>query len=181
MMAKNGLHLITPTSIAYTGTSATISANGSVSFSAVSELRLNGVFDSSYDNYAVVINAIKNGSSATNRAVVLDFPPYSSSTFTVQYLAANGTSVSGSRSSVSAFTVARITDNGLYSGAINYLYGPYLAQPTAHREIDASVASGASIWDRAGTESSSTQHENMRLICSPDNMSGLVAVYGMRK
>jgi len=184
-MSKNGLILLTPTSIAYTGGSstATISANGSVAFSACATLSLNGVFTSDYDNYLLIMRTILDGSGAQDKALYMDFPPYTSSTFTVQLLSAASTTVSGSRStSQTEFVVGRIDDAGLYSGSINYLYGPYLAQPTAHRLADASTGGSASIYDRAGTESSNTQHQNCRLYVSGlAPISGRVAVYGMRK
>ena len=53
-----GLSLITPTSIATTGGSATssISSTGAVSFTSASAISLNGVFSSAYENYKIVIN-----------------------------------------------------------------------------------------------------------------------------
>lgn len=174
-----GMVLLKPTSIAYTGTSASIGANGSVEFTAVSSLSLNGVFSADYDNYMIVSYMASPNTGGVDKAVSLDFPPYGSSTFTVQYLAANSTAVTASRATGrSSFTAARINDSGLYSGNISFLYGPYLAQPTAHRLVDSSTAGSAAIWDRAATESSSTQHQNCRVFSDVD-FSGLVSVYGL--
>ena len=53
------LQLVRPTSV----TGGTINANGSVDFSGVSVLRLNGIFNSDFNNYKVICNHV--GSSAT--------------------------------------------------------------------------------------------------------------------
>ncbi len=51
----SGLTLVSPSSIAYTGTSASTSAGKTV-FSACTSLSLNGVFTSTYENYLVVFS-----------------------------------------------------------------------------------------------------------------------------
>jgi hypothetical protein len=51
--SEMGLSLITPTSIATTGGSGSISATGAVSFTSASAISLNGVFSSSYNNYRI--------------------------------------------------------------------------------------------------------------------------------
>jgi hypothetical protein len=54
--SEMGLSLITPTSVATTGGSATISSTGGVSFTSASTVNLNGCFTSSYENYKIVMN-----------------------------------------------------------------------------------------------------------------------------
>ena len=46
-----GMVLLKPTSIAHSGTSASIGANGQVTFTAVTSLSLNGVFSADFDNF----------------------------------------------------------------------------------------------------------------------------------
>ena len=52
-----GLSLITPTSVATTGGSATISATGAVSFTSASAISLNDVFSATYQNYKIVFTS----------------------------------------------------------------------------------------------------------------------------
>ena len=52
-----GLSLITPTSIAATGGSGSISSTGAVSFTSASAISLNGVFSSTYTNYRIMFHA----------------------------------------------------------------------------------------------------------------------------
>ncbi len=49
-----GLSLITPSSIAATGGSGSISSTGKISFTSASSISLNGIFSSTYQNYKVL-------------------------------------------------------------------------------------------------------------------------------
>ena len=183
-MAKNGLHLITPTSIAYTGTSATISANGSVTFTDCSTLSLNGVFTSDYDNYRIVTRFFGGVSTSyagfyRMRSSGIDAD---TSNYTYQSLVANGTSVSGARTSSTNYGYMFVLGYDAKSGSVFDIYGPNLAQPTASRSVNVAAASGGVvIWDLATTHSLSTSYDGISLIPSGDHISGRVAVYGMRK
>ena len=53
--ATAGLTLLTPASIANTGGTASIGANGTVSFTSASAISLNDVFSATYTNYQIVI------------------------------------------------------------------------------------------------------------------------------
>ena len=55
-VASGGLVQIVPTSIASTGGSSSVSSNGVVTFTGTSIISLNGCFNSSYQNYRVIIN-----------------------------------------------------------------------------------------------------------------------------
>jgi hypothetical protein len=184
-MSKNGLILLTPTSIAYTGTSATISANGSVSFSAVSSLSLNGVFSADYDNYMIVSD---NTNSDTTTSHIFTYHLRSSGTdastanYTYQRLDANGTTVSGARSASQTYGWYGAAGYGAYLGNIFHLYGPHLAQPTASRNISTAMSSlGVLIVDVATTHSLSTSYDGITFSIVSGNVTGRVAVYGMRK
>jgi hypothetical protein len=58
-----GLTLVSPTSIAFTGTSASTSAGKTV-FSACTALSLNGIFTSTYENYIVVFSNLIQSSGS---------------------------------------------------------------------------------------------------------------------
>jgi hypothetical protein len=183
MPNKNGLILMTPTSVDKTGTgsTATVSANGSVEFSSCATLSLNGVFSTDYDNYMIVLRG--DCSSAANvgyRLRVGGTDNSTASSYVYQELEAASTTVGG----------ARITDNiGRFcpfnntqeNGAIVHIYGPFLAQPTAWRSVTANDASSARIDDYAGTHNQSTSYDGFTMIPGTGSITGRVAVYGMRK
>ena len=180
-MAKNGLHLITPTSIAYTGTSATISANGSVSFSVCSRVGLNGVFSADYDNYMVVIRQKRTAASGDDVLLrLMASGVEATSGYTYQRLWADSTSVTGSRTTYSWFVAGR-TYGTIEGGLVCNLYGPYLAQPTAFRSVTVADNANAMITDYANTHSTSTSYDGLMFGCGAGSLSGRIAVYGMRK
>ena len=178
-MAKNGLHLITPTSIAYTGTSATVSANGSVTFSAVSSLSLNGVFSADYDNYMIVLRG--NGAGSFNQIRLrASGSDATGSDYVNQSLSASSSTVAAGRSTLTLFRfgVFAGTQRG---GVTGFFYGPYLTQPTAIRAVTIRDTSSAQIEDNAATHSLSTSYDGFTLFPAVSNISGRIAVYGMRK
>ena len=181
-MAKNGLHLIAPTSIAYTGTSATVSANGSVTFSAVSSLSLNGVFSADYDNYMIVVR----GDSPTATSWYIRFRDTgsdSSTGYVEQRIEANGPSVTAQRDQIGGtYGWVLASYNTRESGATVYVFGPKLAQPTAYRSSSVSDFTNAFLRDYAGTHSVSNDYDGITFIGQNTTpLTGRVAVYGMRK
>jgi len=177
-----GMVLLTPTSIAYTGTSATVGANGSVEFTACSSLSLNGVFSADYDNYMVAVRvtpatASNVGYRARLRASGTDAT--GATDYTFQRLGADGTSVTGYRASGNTFQMGTVY-SGKYQGEMVSIYGPYLAQPTAWRGVTVLGYNDASIQDYAQTHSLSTSYDGLTLyVSSGANPTGLVSVYGL--
>ena len=187
-MSKNGLHLITPTSIASTGTgnSSSISANGSVTFSSCATLSLNGVFSADYDNYMIVLRHTDDGNTGLRlRASGTDNS--TSNSYVSQLLNATGTTVSGSRATTNhAYAAYGLSTTP--NGNVISMYGPHLSQPTAARSVNVNDDVDARIVDWAWTHNQSTSYDGFTLICTAIivgsgsvTMSGRVAVYGMRK
>jgi hypothetical protein len=183
-MSKNGLILLTPTSIAYTGGSstATISANGSVTFSACATLSLNGVFTSDYDNYMIVMRHVNSSGNGNGymRLRAGGVNNTTASSYTWQTLIASSASVSGSRTSTDVASYGPVSATQR-SGTIMFVYGPYLSQPTAVRGVTAGGNTSAYIGDSAFTHNQSVSYDGFTLSDSVDVQSGRIAVYGMRK
>jgi hypothetical protein len=180
-MAVNGIDLIIPTSIAHTSGSASINSGGSVTFTGVTALSLNGVFSSTYDNY--VIDVRGNASTAANiefrlRAGGTDNT--TSNSYVFQHIEANATSVAGARTTSNLSRIGPFNAIAACGIAI-YVYGPALAQPTAHRSITANDAISARIYDIAGTHNQSVAYDGFTLFPGSGNMTGLIKVYGLVK
>jgi len=181
-MSKNGLILLTPTSIAYTGTSATISANGSVTFSAVSNVTLNGVFSSDYDNYMVVQIVTGDGPAPYMR--IASSGTNQTTNYTLQYLQVSGTSVVGSRTTSPTAHWSGTGASAIPGGSVTHIYGPNLNQPTAFRSVNVACdpSNIVRFLDAATTHSLSASYDGLSLFPSSGSaLSGRVAVYGMRK
>ena len=181
-MATNGLVVMTPTSIAYSGTSASINSDGSVAFSAVTSLSLNGVFTSDYDNYQISLQTKNSSMGDCQFRLRASGTDATGSNYTWQFIRANSTTVSGARATsqtegyVMSFSGTTYTD-----GFALYLFGPYLPQPTASRSVSAYAgyaSSGADIYDFATTHSLSTSYDGITIIPAGGNFSGLLTVFG---
>lgn len=184
-MSKNGFHLIKPTSISYSGTSASISTNGSVPFSSVSSVSLNGVFSADYDNYMIV--AITAGTSATTLrsrmrssgtdATSTDYensvPDFYNSTYNF------ATYTSGDH-----LSHGPVGASGYTAGNTIWYYGPYLSNTTIARVFSTGPWSSAYpgyIIDTCSKHNPSTSYDGLTLYVGAGTMSGRFVVYGMRK
>lgn len=185
-MPKNGLFLLSPTSVAYSGTSASINANGSVSFTACDSVSLNGVFRAGYDNYQVVMwyEAATSSSGTLKCRMRLSGTDNTSSTYTTQYLSASTTTVSGFRQTT---TSAELNQFGYDPSLIvGTFYAPFIAQPTVIRTVtqgmDSTVAT-PTIYDCAIGHQQSVAYDGFSFLTGSGlaTLTGRVSVYGMRK
>lgn len=183
-MPKNGLHLITPTSISVTGTGAsgTINAKGSVTFSSCTTVSFNGIFSADYDNYMIVMRSQgTTGLDLLWRMRSAGTDNSTTSSYTIQYAYGNSTSITGGREISNLPRIASVYDTQR-DGAIIYVYGPYIAQPTALRAVAVSGYASGSIFEASGTHNQSTSYDGITLsVANPHTYSGLFSVYGLRK
>lgn len=176
-----GMVLLTPTSIAHSGTSASIGANGQVTFSAVTSLSLNGVFSADFDNYVVSIRSVaSSGSPAIFARLRASGTDATGSNYVYQYLYADNTSVSAGRATTDGGLIAGDTASTQRSGSHLMLYGPFLAQPTASRVTNAWGLNSAYFSDYACTHSLSTSYDGITFRMTSVNFSGALQVYGVR-
>lgn len=183
-MPKQGLHLITPTSVASigTGSSATISANGSVSFSACTGLELRGVFSADYDNYQIVCRTTQSTTSDSILMFLMSGTTVNTnSNYAYQRLTASGTTVSGTRNTAQPETLIGYSATTQRNGVVVFVYGPYLSQPTVGRSLTADSNTSARIFDHAWSHSESVSFDGTKLTVGSGTVAGLIAVYGMRK
>ena len=178
--SKPGMVLLTPTSITHAGTSASVGANGQVTFTAVTSLSLNGVFSADFDNY--VVNMRHNGSADTGIALRMrsSGTDASGNDYTYQLLSADSTAVSGSRTSSTNLGVIGIVSIAQRGGDTAYFFCPFLAQPTAVRTVSARALSNAAIYDYATTHSLSISYDGFTAFPASGNMTGTLQVYGVR-
>lgn len=183
-MGLNGIDIITPTSVAKTGTSsvATINSGGSVTFTTCETLSLNGVFSSTYDNYIVEIRYTSSAAVNLNARLRASGTDNSTtSSYVRQALSADGTSATGVRTTAN-LTLWGAPQNVQQCGATVYLFGPYLAQPTAMRTVDVNDLSSARIYDVASTHNQSTAYDGFTIyVTSSQTITGLITVYGLVK
>lgn len=177
MPALPGLKICRPSSIDVTGTSGTIRADGGVNFSAVTSLSLNGVFSSTYDNYMVVARATAGSQVGLASRLRVSGADATGSNYVLQYLDANGTSVTAGRQTFDYASFPIINTNN-FAGFTCYIFGPNLASATIFRNISADPRSSAFIADNVVTHSLTTSYTGITLYPTASSMTGEVFVYG---
>jgi hypothetical protein len=179
-----GFELVKPSSVVVSGgsASATVSALGSVEFTSCENIKLVGVFSGGYDNYMVVARhqGSQSGAPGLVCRLLSGTTEASGSNYTQQALVAGSTTVSGARDTSQTSGRWSASDSNLRSGVTGYVYGPFLAQPTASRSVSIDAFDNARVADYAWTHSLSTSYDGLMLIVGSGNFSGRVAVYGMR-
>jgi len=180
---RYALELVRPSSVAKTGASSTadIVGLGSVDFGLCETLSLNGVFSAEYDNYMISMRHKGSTLQALNfRMRASGTDNTTSNSYTYQRILATSTTVSGERgtSNIAFFGAASATQQ---DGLTAYIYGPYLAQPTALRSVTVYGEDSARIFDCASTHNQSTAYDGITLSMNVSGtFSGNVAVYGLR-
>jgi hypothetical protein len=182
--AAAGLTLITPTSIANTSGTASIGANGTVSFSGASSISLNGVFSSTYDNYRIIVNVT---SSSTNfdplwlrmRSGTTD---NSSSNYRWQqrYFAYGGSGGDGTTTTGTGFALASV-DTGTTSIGMKVsadVIGPFVTSNTSYSYQGTQYSYG---FYGNGIMTVSTSYDGCSIVPNSGNVTGTLSVYGYNK
>jgi hypothetical protein len=181
-MATNGIVLIKPSSITHSSGSASININGSISFSGVTSVSINGIFSSVYDNYIIDVRHVNTtdgrGVAMRLRSNGVDAQ---GNDYAFQRLDVNGTAVSGQRGIAGNSTQLFLTSTN-NSGSHGWIYGPALAEPTVARSVNGAGVSGAYIYDYVWSHSLSTSYDGLTTLWpSLGAISGLIKVYGLVK
>ena len=115
-----GLSLITPTSIAVTGGSGSISSSGKISLTSATSVKVNGCFSSSYDNYKIIVAGTNTSTSILGASLkFIKNTVEASSNYFHTYIYA-GNSSGPSRSYAGSQTQWSAGATGDYSSSIIY-------------------------------------------------------------
>jgi hypothetical protein len=177
-----GLDLVTPTSIAYSGGSASVSG-GAITFAGVSSISLNGIFTSTYDNYYLVYNGV--GSSASTVAISARWRSAGTDASGANYYQAgyyttaggtNGALYNGTTTSGAVLDVGDTSNNGTIT-----IFAPYINGYTAaHGVATAAGSSSATFINRHFWHYIAASYDGMTLLPSSGTFTGKIRVYGYR-
>ena len=171
-----GLVLIKPSTVV----NGTDNGKGTVSFSAASSVSLNGIFNSTYTNYQVVLNC----ASATSQVELLfryraSGSDASGANYYSQLLTVNGTSVAGERvSDATSGTMAQL--QAQENGIIAYFFKPFEAVRTMMTSVSNNHVDNIRFRNVGAMHSLSTSYDGLTLTCS-QNITGTISVYGINK
>ena len=179
-LSTMGLKNVVPTSVAVGSGSATVNANGTVSFSGATSISLNNVFSSAYTSYRLILSA---SAGSTNAAHLLR-------------LRASGTDVSGTSYTWMIFVTSttatnRFTSVGTSSaewsiggGGVGTSFGvmdlTYPAQAIPTMGTYQAMNPIATFETRTGgfVHNVSTAYDGFTILPAAGNMTGTLSVYG---
>jgi hypothetical protein len=178
-----GLSLITPTSIAATGGSGSISATGAVSFTSASAISFNGCFTSTYQNYSIIVNY--DSASATGyqlfrlRANGTDNSTsnyYSSGLYNVSSLA----TPSGEIFSGTGATIKYMESTANDSFTKIDISNPQLTKKTVYSSINVRYSSVSVNYTNMGAFNGTTPFDGITFYPSSGTITGTIKIYGYR-
>ena len=173
-----GLSLITPTSIATTGGSATssISSTGAVSFTSASAISLNDVFSATYDNYKIIFIV---ETSSTDSNIQIRLRASGSDNSTSVYNSATSTTSSLNQTSWSLNPTTTLQK--FYSFE---LYYPKAAKNTYIKNVTGMFESGGAYVaasEYVGYFRNTTSFDAISFISSTGIITGTISIYGYKK
>lgn len=179
--AVKGLGKEIPTSVTVSGggSSGSVSASGTVTFTTCATVSLNGCFTATYDNYLVVCDLDGSVADADMefRMRVGGSDNSTASSYTRQDISANGAAISTARTSSSAGRLGAVSSTSTNGFTVAF-FRPFLADNTA---IIAESASGyLSAYSRyiTGTHNQNTSYDGFSLLPTSGTITGKISVYG---
>jgi hypothetical protein len=177
-----GLAIVTPTSIANSGGSASASG-GAITFTGVSSISLNGSFTSTYDNYRIIATNIvmSSGSPADVnmrlRVAGTDNATASNYEWGGAYVGAQASNLFGSNNNQvqSYFSFAYGSSNELLSSGFD-VFSPMLAFKTSYN----GQTNGYTMATLSGAMTVTTAYDGFTIYPASGTFSGVVRVYGYK-
>ena len=185
--ATAGLTLLTPTSIANTGGTASIGTNGTVSFSSASAISLNDVFSATYDFYVIKLGITANTASTDS---VINFRlrvsgSDASTNYITQRIFNTSTTVTGQQDPTGTDRWYWVESSATHPHAYATMevFNPFIAAVTtgtAHTSFRANT--GSTYMNLSSfRNTNATSYTGFSLINSTGNITGLVSVFGVKK
>lgn len=173
----SGLTLVTPTSIANTGGTAS-ATGGAVTYSAVTSVSLNGVFTTTYANYLVVIRSSQSAGVAHQMRLRVS----GTDAATSYYYAGPGLASSAAASNLSG---SNVTSVDLYGGAEG-TYVMHIINPKATTFTSGlwhfGSWNGATNYGGSATfyHNTSASYDGVTFLVGSGTLSGTARVYGLK-
>jgi hypothetical protein len=174
-----GLVLVKPSSVV----NGTDNGKGTVSFSAVSTVSLNGVFSSTYTNYRILWKGNASGAVGVKLRLRAAGSDVTSGNYFYEEFVANGTSVSASRASTQTGFALGAMSNNFKHFIQTELASPFLAEETNYESKSAynNTTSTHLFYTLAGFCSVTASADGFTLYADSGTISGEVSVYGYNK
>lgn len=175
--SSQGLYLITPSSIANSGGSASASG-GAISFTTVNSVSLNGCFTATYDNYRILLNYSGSASDYLSIRLRASGSDLSTTTYAFQMVQGASTTVSGSRTTGQTAWGDIIYFDATQESAAIDIYNPALAKATYFHLLES--RSTPVVRMGAGNNSTASAYDGMTIYPTSGTITGTVRVYGYK-
>lgn len=182
MATGDGLVSMTPSSITYSGTSATTNPKGGVDFTSCSSVSMNGVFTTDYVNYLVTMRST-SGPTLIGFRYRASGSDATGTDYVYQLLAANGSSLTDPEVNRYTGQTSAIfgASSGDYSSYSVVIYTPFLATKTVHGPFGFYNSNGSRIWEYCGTHGLTTSYDGITLLASSGSITGAIHVWGFEE
>jgi hypothetical protein len=179
--AQVGLVPIVPTSVVLGSGSASVSVNGTVTFTGASSVSLNGTFNTTYNNYRYVLK-IRGASSGTT-GIVTRFRASGTNTSTGYYWAGYiaytsvGTFQRYAGDNAAELLSGFLTGSATTASSVD-VFSPWLAEPTLFTTQSVGSDGNYFTLNNSGFQISSTQFDGISFVATSNTFTGTVKVYG---
>ena len=173
-----GMDLITPTSVV----GATLSG-GQVTFSASTEVDVNGCFTSAYDNYVVKMLMAPSAIANVGMRMRVAGANATAANYNFQVSAWLSTSGSGGRTTgATSWSSLGAVDAAVEQATTIDFFSPFLSSATSGMYTAVRNGAGSSIGINLSTfaYNASTSFDGFALIPSSGNITGTLRIYGLR-
>jgi hypothetical protein len=187
-IAKTGLIEITPATISVTGGSGSISATGAVSFTSASTISLNDVFNTTYDNYKILMNFTSSAQAAINMRLRVSGSDNSTSNYHNhwQQTSTSETAYTGANEvSQTSFRVSSSSGTTSIKSLSFDFFAPFLSDRTMYLGLqnfsNANKGNGYAGGVQQGAFNDSTSFTGFTLISNSGTLTGTISIYGYNK
>ena len=169
----SGMDLITPTSVA--GSGVTVSG-GQVTFTAATEVAVNGCFTSAYENYRLVFEGTQSTGTTVGMRLRAAGSNAAGSNYTFQVLTSSGASASGISTTGTNFDYLAV------GNTVSMMSETIVRRPNLAETTQISSLGGRSDYVAVvtGYHTLTTQYDGLALLSIAGNMTGKLRIYGMR-
>jgi hypothetical protein len=180
---RTGLNVVVPSSVAVGSGSATLSANGQVTFTGASSVSLNSCFTSTYDSYQIVLSC-RNG-SANDQGLTMQFRNAGSNIAGTAYfknqIQSYGTTVAATASNATSNWNFGSCSQTWFNQTTATISNPALAQSKVMQFqcVHPQFAFNAlDSYTGYGFNSTATAYDGLTITVASGTINGTIRVYG---
>ena len=176
-----GMKMIVPSSVAVGSGTGSVSTQGTVTFSGASSVSLNGVFNSTYDNYKILFKGTGSvAETVFNARMRLVTTDASGANYAFQRQENNNTSISGARTT--AATSCRVGSiNTAFSTVELTVFNPFIAAFTNFQSHNMFARDTVRMELFTGVHGLSTSYDGISFNTGgADTITGTIQVYGYK-